>query len=197
MASGVLGVIVFFRRWRVSANRARICGIVYNSASFLITILCILLFGVVITSWIIQKNKIIFSQDTWGKIVQANPAFACSTEVRLGCAGYRVTECSFNFNDTSELYCPGHFCVDFCQIEEENVKQQALCSGCKNSKNRLGFSFSDCKLFERKTSFFKGCEELLTTDLRTFYDKVIVVGILSFTWIMMTTIAMVYLIFCT
>lgn len=192
---GVIGACnsVLYRR---SLHSRRKCSqLAYQCLLMLVTLICLVLFVVNSIGLSMASRQTIYDNLMWAEIVQSQPSYSCKTEKRLGCAGYQKSQCQFDSNETSNSYCPGHFCVDFCKIATDDINTQALCRPCRTNE-LTPTEFLSCKMHEKLRSPKVGCELPLNEDLRMAYQRLLVVALLCFLWASVTVIASSYQLCC-
>lgn len=194
--SGSFGIIISLSLWKAPQLRRKWMELVNQCLIILLALLCFVLFIANTIALSSASSSSVYDEMLWGDTVQTAPVYACQTEVRLGCAGYEQEQCQFDANETSNSFCPGHFCIDFCKIATDDVNQQEICDPCRESESLSVFELFACKDFEKQMTDKQGCKVPVNNDLRGRYTRLLVAALLCFVSVAITIIVSFYQLCC-
>lgn len=179
ICTGSAGAVFFFSRWRTSPSGGKILDMVYHSLLFLVAILSMVLLGLTAYGTAMAAKGGMYDTEFWAELVRSNSGFLCDTEARLSCASFESRgQCVSLNNETVNTYCPGHFCIDFCRIAQDNVNIQPICESCRRDPLKSIPAFLDCRRHEKEVTRKQACQSFLPNDIQSAYQKILAAVIL-------------------
>jgi hypothetical protein len=152
-----------------TTSKKKIAYVLYQSLILLMLVL-FTVFGSlnIYALWKVDQTNI-YTDLGWLGSVPDNPSKICDAEQRLGCAGFSNSHCNTNITEIVTAYrnCPGHYCIDFCRVEQPgNVNPNVACEGCRAAMQLT--SFAKCRAGEI-TNKAQGCSNLINGELQAAY----------------------------
>ncbi|CAN8067953.1 unnamed protein product [Agarophyton chilense] len=190
--SGCVGIVLFSIRLRTNSRKARRLDVVYHSGVFLLAIILFVVFGLTVWVWSQSAKGGIYSDALWKELVRSNPWHVCKTEERLKCAAFEQGQCREDNKQSREMFCAGHFCVDFCRITTDEVNVQPICEACGENSVRAINAFVTCKRLETEWTDVRACEDVANAELQVSYGRLLAAALVSFVWIMASVCASTY-----
>lgn len=192
VVSGFLGITLFSIRLQNDRFTAKGLDMIYHSGLFLIAILCLVSLGLTIWIWLRASKGGVYDEVLWKDLVRTHPLHLCATEQRLECAAYKLQQCNEVANQTNILFCPGHFCIDFCRIATEDVNVQPVCESCREDPLKNIDILSECRRHESEYTAERGCKEIVEADVLGSYRRLLAVALVTFLWVMVSVLVSTY-----
>lgn len=190
--SGFLGITLFSIRLQNGHFAAKGLDMIYHSGLFLIAILCLVSMGLTVWIWLRASKGDVYDEMLWKDLVRTHPLYLCATEQRLECAAYKLQQCNEVANRTNVLFCPGHFCIDFCRIATEEVNVQPVCESCRKDPLKNIDTLSECRRYESEYTAVNGCKEVVQVDVLASYRRLVAVSLVTFVWVMVSVLVSTY-----
>lgn len=192
LISGFFGAAVNYSKAYKSPNSSKSADIAYHCLLFLVTIICILIFGLNVYSITVRQSGPVYDSEIWKEFVRSDSMHLCNVERESNCAAVSLGQCVSDNNETRHTFCPGHFCVDFCRIATDDVSLHPICASCRKDPLRSILVFVECKTLEKERSEVLTCQGLPDEELDRAYGNLLVIAVIAFVWVLVLWIVIAY-----
>lgn len=192
---GSVGAIDSHSHWKYRKPSSKTIELSYQCLLLMLAFICLVLLMVNTVALAFANNRTAYDSLRWADIVQSEPAHSCNAEKKLKCSGFKLRQCLLDNNETSNSFCPGHFCIDVCKIATDDVNQNSVCGPCR-TKQLTPTEYVACKEHEKSHTERSGCENPLNHDLRQAYQRLLGIALICFLWISVTVVVASYKLCC-